>query len=703
MPVSTLLHTILLAIILFQGIFISLQFIIFKAFQKGKAWKELSAIVISEISWFDSNFIEATDLLGYISVIENHSLQRAFEGSTPDSGEVFFPKERIVSFNQTINANSLARQIRGIVLRYFGPIDVDNSEFVDKCYVHERAHDKNVSGVRTLIRDSVSPFMKNYGVNETEDAESGGAFANRLVNGMRQGHKGDIVILFGGKGAGKSTFIKKVLYFRPPPYLKKYCVPVVIDMLSAPKDAISVRKSLWESLIDQLDSDRLLIADRAQLLRLFSDKFDVAEKQSLAGLNKESEAYNLTLNQLLKEWKSDDKYVAQRLVAWHRNNNKGVIVAVDNTDQLDNELQDYTFSLAAEIIEALGCVVLISMREERFYASKIRGFLDAYQNSAFHISSPTPDEVFGKRINYVLELLRDSVLNVEEGSLESVASFFRVFRNDFSRSPPSPLNQFITASAHGNIRLALDLFGDLILSGYTNAQEMAQSGGRWTLLIHQVIKPLMTPTRLFYDEKNSKIPNLFQIRTNEGGSHFTGLRILKRLSVAQDPLSPAFIPMPELRGFFADVFGFDGDFRYWIDRLLASNLIESSTRHDSFADEIDALRITSFGQFALDELYKAFTYIDLICTDSGMRSESHCNALVNLANGEVQLFRDGRRFDRVKLRLDKMDLFLSYLSQEEQREIAYYDLPPEYEFVPAMFVDWESQKVRVIASASKNQ
>lgn len=680
-----------------------LQFIIFKAFQKGKAWKDLSALVISDIDWFESNYMEAIELLGYTSVVEQHSLQRAFQGGAPDSGEIFFPKERIVSFNQTINSNALARQIRGIVLRYFGPIDVDDSEFVEKCYVHERAHDKNIMGVRTLIRDSVSPFMQNYGIIETEDMDSGGVFANRLIDGMRKNTNGDIVILFGGKGSGKSTFIKKVLYFRPPSYLKKNCIPVVIDMLPSPKDAISVRKFLWESLTKQLDSENLLASDRAQLLQLFSDRFEVAQKQSLAGLHYESEAYNLNLNQLIKEWKNDEKYVAQRLVAWHMLQHRSVIVAVDNTDQLDNELQDYTFSLAAEITESLGCVVLISMREERFYASKIRGFLDAYQNSAFHISSPTPDEVFNKRINYVLELIKYGEIEIEQHSIDNITAFFRVFRNDFSRSPASPLNQFISASAHGNIRLALDLFGDLILSGYTNAQEMAQSAGGWKLLIHQVIKPLMTPTRLFYDEKNSKIPNLYQIRTNDGGSHFTGLRILKRLSVAQDPLSPAFVPLPELRGFFSDVFGSDTDFRYWIDKLLASNLIESSTRHDAFSDEIDAIRITSFGQFALDELHRAFTYIDLVCTDCGMRSESHCNALVNLANAEVQLFKDGKRFDRVKLRLEKMELFLNYLSQEEQREIAYYDLSPAYHFLPATISSWESEKPRILLSANRNK
>ena len=679
------------------------QFILFKAFQKGKAWRDLTALVVSDITWFESNYTEAINLVGYSSVLERHSLQTAFDGSSPDAREVFFPKERVVSFNQTINSNHLAKHIRGIVQRYFGPIDVDNSEFVDRCYVFERAHDKNLRGVRSLIRDAVSPFMETYGVNETEDADSGGAFANRLAKGVRTESKGDVVILFGGKGSGKSTFIKKVLLYQPPQYLKKHSTPIVIDLLSAPKDPISVKINLWHDLVLKLDSQQILLGERQELLNLFSDRHEVAKRQELHGLFEGSEIYNLTLNNLLSEWKNDNPYVAKRLVAWHRRNHRGVIVAIDNTDQLETELQDYAFSLAVQIGSDLGCLVLISMREERFYASKIRGMLDAYQNSAFHISSPTPDEVFGRRISYVLDLIRSKKIETEEDITETVIGFFQVFRSDFLRDPPSPLNQFISASAHGNIRLALDLFGDLILSGYTNAQEMARVGNGWNLLIHQVIKPLLTPTRLFYDERSSKIPNLFQIRTGEGGSHFTGLRILKRLSIAQDPLSPAFVAMSDLRGFFAENFGFDEDFRQWIDRLLASNLIESSTRHDLFSEHIDALRITSFGQFALGDLYKAFTYCDLVCTDCGMRSESHCNALVLLANTEVQLFNERRRFERVKLRLEKMDLFLSYLSQEEEAEIAYYSLSPDYDFVPAMLSTWAEEKARVLSSASRNK
>ncbi len=117
------------------------QFILFKAFQKGKAWRDLTALVVSDIAWFETNFTDAVSLIGYAAVLEKQSLQAAFDGSRPDSRELFFPKERIVSFHQTINpASTLLSTFDQLSKKYFGPIDVDNSEFVDRCYVSERAH-----------------------------------------------------------------------------------------------------------------------------------------------------------------------------------------------------------------------------------------------------------------------------------------------------------------------------------------------------------------------------------------------------------------------------------------------------------------------------------------------------------------------------------------------------------------------------------
>lgn len=686
----------------YAGISNGRQVIIFKVFERGKPWKELPAVVIGDLTWFADNYVEAIALLGYSSLIERNSLKTHFEHKSAESRELFFPKDKILAFNQIVNANMLAVPLRPVVQRFFGPLDVDDSEFIEQCYVNQRAYDKSLKGIRSILRDSVSPFMETYGVKETEDNKRGGSLAKRLTKGVMQRRAGDVVVLFGGKGSGKSTFVRRVLKHQPPQYLKKHSAAVIVDLLGAPKDQIAVREFIWRSLVVQLDSHGFMDGERDALLTLFDDRWQTACKQDLYGFDTTQPIYNERLNALLAAWKQDIHYVARRLALWHARQHKGVIVVIDNTDQLENELQDYSFSIAEEIGRELSCVVLISMREERFYASKIRGMLDAYQNSAFHISSPTPSEVFERRINYVMDLIRRKRLGIDDGLKRDLLKFLRIFKADFARDPISPLNRFISACAHGNIRLALDLFGELIVSGYTNAREMVEISGVWTVLIHQVIRPLMTPTRLFYDEKLSRVPNVFQIRTPDGGSHFTGLRVLRFLVAGQDPTSPGYVPFAELRSHFGAVFGNDIDLRKWLDRLLGANLVEASTRQDYFTDEMDSLRITPFGQFALEELHRTFTYLDLASTDCGVRDEFTCNTLVRLANEEIQYLNDRKRFERVEKRLEKTKEFINYLRREEDREIELFGLTEDDKFVPGIAAALALEEPRVLQSARKN-
>ncbi|MGL6521644.1 hypothetical protein ACSZNC_11465 [Aeromonas dhakensis] len=82
----------------------------------------------------------------------------------------------------------------------------------------------------------------------------------------------------------------------------------------------------------------------------------------------------------------------------------------------------------------------------------------------------------------------------------------------------------------------------------------------WTLQIHQVLKPVMIPYRFFYDESQSSIPNIFQIRNKQNGSHFTGLRILKKLSDGIDPSNPFYLSIGELKEHFSERYNMVDDF-----------------------------------------------------------------------------------------------------------------------------------------------
>jgi hypothetical protein len=89
---------------------------------------------------------------------------------------------------------------------------------------------------------------------------------------------------------------------------------------------------------------------------------------------------------------------------------------------------------------------------------------------------------------YLLRLLdtperaRKTSPDLTDGQVDLIKRLIRALLHDFN-SPHSHLNAFLQATAHGNMRIALDMFTEFLLSGYTRVDEMIKRGG-WTLKSH---------------------------------------------------------------------------------------------------------------------------------------------------------------------------------------------------------------------------
>ena len=684
------------------------EWIFFKTFEKGKKWETLQAFAIRELDFFIQEATKAENNFSFIAVTEKSSLLELLTSSSPKDRSIFSPKEKIAAYSHAISSNRLANSLRPIVKKYFGVISDDDMDFMDKCYVSQREYHATFDGMRALIQDSLTPYFEEYGVQQLEDTGKGGHLGGRITKSIKNKRPGEVLVLFGGKGSGKSTFIKRLLHHNAPRWLKQHSVAAIIDLLKTPETAEVIRNEIWGSLVKRLDLDSTLDLDRDKLIStLFQDRFAVASKQDLAGLNSASEQYNLKLNNLVREWKADRLYCAKNLVGYWAKQGKGVIVVVDNTDQYSAEIQDFCFASAQEISKELGCTVLISMREERFYVSKIHGVLDAFQKSGFHISSPKPSEVFKKRLDYTVRLLenvrtRDQLLpDIDDKICADSIKYLKILCREFSKDG-SPLNSFLTACAHGDIRLSLDLFSSFVLSGYTNVDEMIDSG-TWTFKIHQVIKPVMVPARYFYDEKLSDIPNIYQLRSSRQGSHFTGLRILRKLAKGVDMSSPSYYSAAELRNYFAETFNMLEDFERNLDILLKHGFVEANNRLDTYSLAVDSVKITNYGLYMLNELSYYFTYLDLICTDCGIFDQQTSNYLAEAAKDEYRFFTRGDRMERIKVRLNRVEKFIEYLIKEEAMERDLYSLGmPESEMFTFKANEvFTVEKVAVRKSASK--
>lgn len=651
------------------------QWIFFRAFAKGKNWKLLRAFVIQSNAWFSAEYTQASNYFSFTAIDEQRSLSTLLVTSTLSNREIYYSKERIENFTAPVNSNKFEKYLRPTASRYFRNLeDANEEDFFASCYVRQREYDSAFGGLSEILRDALTPYLERYGIQQTDDTERGGRIGNRIIKSLRDSKSADVVVLFGGKGIGKSTFLRRLLVQNAPQFLSKHAVVARIDLLNIPDDPSAIRTHIWTRLVDELDVDKLLNADRENLLELFSDRYETATRQTLVGLPPDSIEFNTTLNTLIGEWKRDLEYCATRLSEYWRKNHRGIIVVVDNTDQFKGETQDHCFTLAQQLATHLSCLSLISMREERFQKSRVHGVLDAFQNSGYHLSAPLPHQVFLTRLEYVTDILQSkervnqslSALNYESQERDDLIRFFDILKNEFKKGASSPLFTFLVACAHGNIRLALELFRGFLVSGYTNIGEMVNvKANLWTLKIHQVVRPLMTPHRFFYEEADSQIPNLYQIRSKSKGSHFTALRILKRLSKGADPNNPHFVSIADLRDIFVSTYDLLDEMTESLDVLLRYALIEANNRIDEYSDDIDEVRITQYGIYLLTEIAQEFTYLDLTSTDCGVYSQTTASELAHYGNEDYRLFRANQKMERVTARIAKVRCFLEYLSQQE--------------------------------------
>ena len=143
------------------------------------------------------------------------------------------------------------------------------------------------------------------------------------------------------------------------------------------------------------------------------------------------------------------------------------------------------------------------------------------------------------------------------------------------------------------------------------------------------------------------------------------------------------------------------DFISNADALLKHGFIEADNRLDTYSEAVDNVKITAYGLYMFKELAFSFTYLDIICTDTGVFSEETSNYLVEAANKEYSLFLHNERTERVKTRLERVEHFVKYLSEEEAREREAYSLgmPVQDMFTTKCRETFEEERERVLQSA----
>lgn len=662
--------------------------IVFRAIREDIPWREGTARVFPTLEFTIENFTDFWNLLSY-EAISAGSLDGEFGSPLRPGRNLFRVVDRLFNSDLPLQRNRLHAQLHPLIRTVFEDIaEQDHLEVLQFCYVHSKSLMIVAQDLDCVITDSIPQFLRKEGTEAlVPGRHDAGAFGTAVSAALRS-DKGQLFLLLGGIGSGKSTFLKRYQKTVGKEVLRANAFWFYVDFLEAPLNADELEKYVWSTVLDQIRG-RYASMDlevRANIKKAFEDKIKILSETLLRPLHPSSREFEKALSPHLDEWqKETTSYVPRILKVAMGLHEKKVVLFIDNVDQLAPSYQASIFLLAQRVTRLVGSITIVALREESYYAASVQKTFTAYTNRKFHIASPHFRRLIGSRIHFAIDVLKgNKTAQVLSSGIpidrQSIQEFLEVVENSlFGRN--KQIARFVEAICFGNMRSALQMFTTFLVSGATDVDKMLhiyRRDGAYFVAFHEFLKSVMLGERQYYKESQSPILNVFDCGTQKNSSHFTAIRILSLLLSHRGESTEegqGYFEISKALSLFEDLFDNKEDFIKTLSRLVKWQLVEVNTRSIDSIIGASHTRATSAGWYYLTHLVRSFAYLDLVLQDTPLNDETVVDKLErsvhevdNLADKEdLKLQRMGVRFSRVQE-------FLIYLEAEEEQEVKHHRL-----------------------------
>jgi hypothetical protein len=659
-----------------------LQYIVFEAFRQGSDWRDGRCVIFRSLEDIKQNFVLFWNMMNRESVRAG-SLKK-YVSEEESAVEFTIPVTRLHAKGSSLARNYLSPYLDPIVNYVFADLTEEyQKEVLEKCYVAKR--DFQDAGTYLGRHFDLPPsLIKKYSVQTIlESPVKAGDFQElyeRCDRFLRTAvHRGSLIVLMGGIGCGKTTFVHHFFKFvvKNPETMWFY-----VDFTKASPDAGLIEHHIYESILQDLE---------AKYPRQFKELKDELAKVNVCSMRPEPKDIAILLSELALRG-----YV--------------VSLVLDNVDQhshISPEYQERTVQIAKNLTERLRTITILTLREESFFRSTKSGVLDAFLPPVFQLSSPNFEDLIHQRIAYTLGLLEtgDEEMQQKTGSSinfgeqkDTLKTFFRIVNYSLgsSRRMGQEILRFMNEVSGGDMRVALHFFRTFLVSGNTDISEMLRIGLGYKIPFHHVIKSIILEHSRLYSASTSRIMNMFTLNPKYCTSHFLHLRILNYLherSAYETRCGRGFVEIDSIIR-EAEELSID---RAAIAESLALmayyGLVQFENQSKEGYDTADYVAITNTGSYYLTELCEKFVYLDQMWMDTPIRDKSLVDELLNYVV-ELKQLKD---LEDVDDRLYRTRLFLDYLKEREEAdflnspELKDSDLTKR-EFIPQIIKAFEEEK-----------
>ena len=364
--------------------------IVFRAIRDDNlGWKKGNARVFPSLQHIADNFTEFWNLLSYDAIFEG-SLNELFSATLRSSRKLERVIAKLYNADLPLRRNRLNNDLQPLVKLVFEDIaDQEELDVLQSCYIHTGTLKNAANDLDRIITETVPKFLVDEGAESVGTDHSRGGFLRTIKDSVNIS-RGDLFLLLGAIGSGKSTFLKRYRRSIGTAHLNEKTMWFAIDFLHPPEPH-AMEEYVWRSILEHIrihykqhDCEK-----RRHLKEVFADDIEALESTKLSGLARGKPKYEGVLSDVLHDWMNDLKNYVPRLVRTSciRLGLKPVLF-VDNVDQLSPAYQRDIFLLAQHVTDQLSSVTVVALREESYYTANIKKTFTAYNSRKFHIASP---------------------------------------------------------------------------------------------------------------------------------------------------------------------------------------------------------------------------------------------------------------------------------------------------------------------------
>jgi hypothetical protein len=672
---------------------------IFRAIREDMPWRDGHARIFPSLEYIESHFTEFWNLISYDAVVAG-SLDGEFGTRLAVPRRLERVLDHLYNADLPLRRNRLHFQLYPLIEAVFENIaDQEPPEILKSCYVHTGSLRIVVRDLNTVITDAIPEFLLDQGAQPVhQSADGAGSFGAAVEERIAaeappMGHLGQLYLLLGGIGAGKTTFIKRYQREVGKPVLDGGSLWFHLDFLEAPIDPQAIEAFVWQRILEDLRTryHALNLETRRNIKQVFRPDIEVLEQTVLRQPGLRGEQYQTALSPYLDKWQSNVSNYVPRLLRFAKGDRRlPVIIFIDNVDQLAPIYQAQVFLLAQRVARTVGSITVLSLREESYYTANLQKTLTAYTSRKFHIASPNFRKMIDYRIRFALDMLENS-----KGPIDyvlrsgitidrtDIAEFLKIIETSIFQQNRN-IARFIEALCFGNMRLALRMFSTFMTSGATDVDKMLTIYRRseprsYYVAFHEFVKSIMLNERRYYKDSASPILNVFDCAAERNSSHFSALRILRMLLLRRGESTDegqGYVDIGVLVSVAEDVFDNREDLIRALNRLVARQLVEVNTKSTDSITGASHVRVTSSGWYYCQFLVRSFSYMDLVLQDTPLNeagTEKELRLMVQQVDNLSD--REEEKLARMEVRFARVRTFLAYLKTEEEEEAKVFNLP----------------------------